>query len=179
MNQQSPPDAELVTLALSGDQKGFEGLVDRYLPSLIGFFRYLRVPPGQIDDLVQETFTKALGALKQFDTSRPFLPWLVTIGRNHFLRQARLSKREQSLPEDWDLPDPGRVEEQAVTRQSLGDILRKLPEEARFLVELRIFQDLPFQEIAQITGQSEGALRVRYHRILQLLRTRFPKEEAI
>jgi RNA polymerase sigma-70 factor (ECF subfamily) len=179
LSEATPSDAHLVTLAREGRRNGFESLVHRHLPALVGFFRYLRAPPSLIDDLVQETFAKTFRNLDLYDPNRSFITWLLSIARNLFYDQCRRSAHDPVLPGELQATGTMRVEEEVIQRLSLQDLLARLPEESRFLVELRIFQDLPFAEIAKVTNESEGALRVRFHRILQQLRQRAGKEGAV
>jgi RNA polymerase sigma-70 factor (ECF subfamily) len=163
-------DGELAVAAHRGDRSAFPVLVDRHLPGLCGFFRFLGAPPTQIDDLVQETFFRAFRRLETYDPTRSFGTWLLSIGRYLYYESFRKNKvREQSvefLPENADL----RFEEKTIERRMVEDALTHLSDEARLLVELRIYRDLPFVEIAELTGESEVALRVRFHRTLKLLR---------
>ncbi|NLI75044.1 MAG: sigma-70 family RNA polymerase sigma factor [Candidatus Riflebacteria bacterium] len=174
-----PTDADLVHRALEGARDGYCGLVDRHLPSLVGFLRYLNAPPPLVDDLVQETFTKAFGHLADYDPERPFTTWLFSIGKNTFYDHCRKHHREQKMldahPATRESATEG-VEEGAVKRRTLEELLASLTEEERMLVQLRIYQDLPFGEIAQVLGDSEGALRVRFHRVLKTLRVAAGKE---
>ncbi|RCK78115.1 MAG: RNA polymerase sigma-70 factor, ECF subfamily [Candidatus Ozemobacter sibiricus] len=174
-----PSDADLVRRALEGARDGYAGLVDRHLPSLVGFLRYLNAPPPLVDDLVQETFTKAFKHLRDYDPRRPFTTWLFSIGKNTFYDHCRKHHREQKMLEAHPpAPDTSfeGVEEGVVKRRTLEELLASLNEQERMLIQLRIYQDLPFAEIAQIMGDSEGALRVRFHRILKTLRAAASKE---
>ncbi len=172
-----PPDADLVRQALSGDRNGFQGLVKRHLPDLVGFFRHLEVPSSIFDDIIQETFIKAFAHLSSFDQARPFTTWLLTIGKNVFYDQCRKRATEQK---HLDTPEPPpaseQVEDAALKRRTLDELLDSLSESEKFLVQLRIFQDLPFQEIGKILGEPEANVRVRFHRILKVLRQTAGKE---
>lgn len=171
-------DAHDIEGALAGRREAFEALVDRHLGSLVGFFRYLAAPSHLVDDLVQETFTKAFNSLARFDRERSFSTWLLSIGRNTYFDHCRQHARERVQLEQLDRPitSPG-IEEDIVNRRMLDDLLAILSEDARLLVELRIFQELPFSEISQLLGDTEGALRVRFHRILGMLRQKVGKEQ--
>jgi RNA polymerase sigma-70 factor (ECF subfamily) len=161
---------DLIVQAQQGNKPSFEALVKKSVPCLVGFFKYLGVPFQHMDDLVQETYMRVFKSLKGFDTSKSFAPWLVTIGRHVY---DDLRKSQSKLPLEPDaIPEPVfGTEEQVENRQIVRDLLKNLSDEALLLIELRIFQDLPFSEIARITGETEGALRVRFHRILGNLRS--------
>ncbi|MBF0502865.1 MAG: sigma-70 family RNA polymerase sigma factor [Candidatus Riflebacteria bacterium] len=166
-----PSDAELITLTRTGRIEVFETLMDRHLPSLIGFFHYLGVPSSLIDDLAQETFFKAFRKLELYDPARPFATWLITIGRNVFLDERRKTARDSRLTRITnENPPPLSVENSVIERVTARELLDALDEGARFLLEMRLFQDLPFSDIAVMTGEPETTLRVRYHRLLNRLR---------
>ena len=179
MVTQSPlGDPELVQQARQGSRDAFTALVDRHLSGLVSFFRYMQVPPDLIDDVVQETFTRAFLHLGTYDPRKPMISWLITIGRNHYFDIWRRKSKERTLPEDPPSSREVNVEEVAQGRTSVQDLLDHLPQDLRLLVELRIFKDLPFAEVAQILGDNEANTRVRFHRTMLKLRTVLEKEEA-
>jgi RNA polymerase sigma-70 factor, ECF subfamily len=163
------PDAEIVQQVLKGQPQTFRMLVERHLPALFGFFRYLRVPEEMIEDMIQETFLRAFKYLERYDGKRSFTTWLTVIGRNAFITEIQKRGRQTPPPAFEDLISPSHAET-VVSRESAREMLKGLDEESRFLVELRVFRDLPFAEISEITGESVASLRVRFHRLLKRLR---------
>lgn len=116
--------------------------------------------------------------LDGFERDKPFLPWLMAIGRNTFLDWRKSSVREQRKIESMPLPEmPPSVEETALTRIQVQDVLNSLPPDARFLVEMRILAGLSFAELANLTGESEASLRSKICRILARLRQHLPVPE--
>jgi len=174
----SPSDAELVRRALAGAREGYAGLVDRHLPALVGFLRYLNAPAPLVDDMVQESFTKAFQHLSEYDPQRSFTTWLFSICKNTFYDHCRRHNREQKMLDARNRnPQIAEgVEEGAIKRRTLEELLASLTEEEKLFVQMRIYQDLPFGEIAQVLGDTEGSLRVRFHRILKTLRVAAGKE---
>lgn len=172
-------DSRLVQAALNGDRDASAALVDRYLALLLGFFRYLGVQGDQVEDLAQETFTKALQSLGTFKTGRPFLTWLTTIGRNTFVDDLRRQRKEQQLIRNWETRTPiSPADEQLIEYESVADLIANLSPDARFLLELHVVQELSFPQIAELTGEEEGTLRVRFHRLLKHLRVK-SKEKGV
>jgi RNA polymerase sigma-70 factor (ECF subfamily) len=169
----SPPDGEIVREVLKGNPKLFHELVDRHLPSLLGFFRFLRVPEDSIDDMIQETFLRAFEHLDSFDRSRSFITWLTVIGRNAFYSELRKKNRQApELPENAPEHSSHGDFDEVLARESVRELLDGLDEESRFLIELRVFRELPFNDMAELTGIPLATLRVRIHRILHRLRLR-------
>lgn len=163
-------DLRLIEKIRQGDQDSLERLINRYLSQLAGFFGYLRAPEMHIDDLVQETFEKVIRNLDKYDSQKPFFSWILTIGRNHYFDQCRKEKRKSEFQQ---LTQPDRAlspEDEVIDRETASDILRELAPDDRFLLELRVFQQMPFAEIAEITGEVEATLRSRFFRLLGRMR---------
>ncbi|MBF0407803.1 MAG: RNA polymerase sigma factor [Candidatus Riflebacteria bacterium] len=163
-------DALLLESAKRGERKSFEQLVDRYLSSVYGFFQYLRAPKDMIDDLVQETFTKAFLNIGVFDLEKTFISWLLRIARNVYFDQcrkvARINRIIATAPPEKEFD----VEDHVVQACTIKELLNHLPADSKILVELRVFQDLPFSEIASLLDETEGSVRVRFHRIINRLK---------
>jgi RNA polymerase sigma-70 factor (ECF subfamily) len=173
-----PPDAEIVQEARNGRPQGLGLLVERYYGLLIGFFRYLRVPPDLVEDLGQETFIRAFLNLDQFQVERRFSAWLLTIGRHLYCDVLRKQSRERAAYET--LPreaPPADLEGEVIRRLTARELLAALSPEAKLLVELRIWQGFSFSEIAELTGEGESTLRVRFFRIMGRLRLAREGEE--
>lgn len=171
-----PSDRDLVERIRSGNRADLEILVGRYLPVLADFFRYLSIPHHQIDDFVQETFEKALLNLARYDSGKSFSNWLFSIGRNlaidHWRRKNKLEEIIRTPPaEPFSEPD-----REAIGRQSVESLLSSLPSESRLLLELRIFRELSFAEIADLIGETEVNTRSRFFRLMSRLRVTHGKE---
>ena len=168
-------DSELVSLAREGSKKAFEALVRRFTPGLVGFLHSLETPVSLVDDIVQETFTKAFFRLVQFDQSRRFSTWLFGIGKNAFFDHCRKNARERKMFDSLDISTfllpPEKFEEQVEKQKTVEELLQLLPEKAKILIELRIFRDLPFAEIADLLDDTEGNVRIKFFRIIHQLRT--------
>ncbi len=164
-----PSDAEVVRQFREGDSRVFQILVDRHLPSLLGFFRYIRVPEEMVDDMIQETFLRVYRHIDHYDVARSFSTWLTTIGRNVFYTESR-KRGNARLPENQPQPQTESNLDHVIARETARELLDGLDEQSKYLIELRVFKDLSFAEISEITGDPLPTLRVRFHRILNRLR---------
>ena len=171
----TPSDAEIVDQIQSGRPERYQLLVERYLSSLLGFFRFIRVPEEMVDDMIQETFLRTYNNLGRYDRNRSFLTWLTVIGRNVFISELRKRGKPQ-LPVAREESQTASQVEEVIARETARELLDTLDDEGRFLIELRVFRELSFIEIAEITGWNVGTLRVRYHRLLKRLRLTIEKE---
>lgn len=163
-------DLVLLHKIRAGDTQALEKLLDRYLPQLIGFFRYLRAPESIIEDLAQETFVKLIQKVDTYDETKVFSSWLMTIARNHYFDVCRRENRKKNLQTEVQPEYVPTPEEQVVERHSATDLLRTLRPAEKFLVELRVFQGMSFAEISEITGDNEVTLRSRFFRLMGRLR---------
>lgn len=163
-------DITLIGKIRGGDVAALERLIDRYLPQLVGFFRYLRAPESMVEDLAQETFEKVIRKLDSYDENKAFSSWLMTIGRNLYFDECRRENRKRERQVEFQPEPTPSPEELVVVRQSASELLQTLKPEEKFLVELRVFQNMPFAEIAENTGENEVTLRSRFFRIMGRLR---------
>ena len=123
-------------------------------------------------DLMQETFLKALVCLDGYDKSCKLSTWLCQIAK-HLLYQhwsktnrARLEELDETLESGQD------TEQHALARVELADVwerLQKLPPETRKTVELRVLGGLSYREIGRVLGRSENWARVTFYRAKLIL----------
>jgi RNA polymerase sigma factor (sigma-70 family) len=114
------------------------------------------------EDAASTVFTRALAAEPHYDD--PSLrSWLFTIAHNVVANAFRARRPEASLESAWDLADPvSRLEEAVIAddeRDRLLDALRRLPEDQRRVVELRM-AGLSGPEIADLLNRSHGAVKM-------------------
>ncbi len=165
-------DASLVTAAREGDRTAYGRLYALYARMVHGIL-LARVPPNEVDDLVQDVFLHAmprLGALR--DVTR-FGGWLATITRNRandYHRQSKAGAAPTQSLSEGEIESPtasGAAEAEAAT--ILGAI-RSLPEAYRETLILRLVEGMTGPEIAERTGLKPGSVRVNLHRGMQQLR---------
>jgi RNA polymerase sigma-70 factor (ECF subfamily) len=162
----------LVSAARDGDRAAFGRLYDRYARMVHGIL-LARVPPREVDDLVQEVFLLALRQLHALRDASRFGAWLGTITRNRANDYFRKSIPYEKVTEPED-------ENQAETRTTnhaaeleaavILAVVRALPEPYREPLILRLVEGMTGPEIAARTGLTHGSVRVNLYRGMQLLR---------
>ena len=170
-------DQVLVERVQKGDQKAFNLLVVRYqhkVASLVS--RY--VPPGDIADVVQESFVKAWRALDSFRGDSAFYTWLyriaVNTAKNYLVAQghrppssdvdaneAENSERAGALKE---ISNPENLMLSEELRQIVFRTIESLPEDLRMAITLRELDGLSYEEIAAIMDCPVGTVRSRIFR---------------
>jgi len=173
-----PPTTEvgesdaLVAAARAGDRGAFGLLYGRYAPMVHGIL-LCRVPPREVDDLVQEVFLAAMKKLSSLREDAKFGGWLATITRNRATDYFRKTGPENSVTEEVEeehaetaATDHGSEQEAAM----ILAVVRGLPEAYREPLILRLVEGMTGPEIAERTGLTHGSVRVNLFRGMQLLR---------
>ena len=183
-------EAEIVARVLGGERQAYSLLVDEYKSAIYNLAYRMTGNLQDADDLTQDTFIRAYQYLSQYDPQRKFFTWLYTIGinitRNHLKRIGNQKTMDSGLRENA----ADVVHEDGPTtfhENHEGDVLIREREERlevclgflstdiRELIVLRFYQGLPFEEIAEITGFSQSAVKMRIYRGLEKLKNIFEK----
>jgi RNA polymerase sigma-70 factor, ECF subfamily len=162
----------LVSAARDGDRAAFGRLYDRYARMVHGIL-LARVPPREVDDLVQEVFLSALRQLHSLRDLSRFGAWLGTITRNRandYFRKAIPHEKvtepvSESQAESRTTDNPAAQEAALILA-----LVRGLPESYREPLILRLVEGMTGPEIAARTGLTHGSVRVNLCRGMQLLR---------
>ena len=169
-------DAELIAAVLQGDTASFEPLVAKYSPRVFATARRYARRESEVEDIVQEVWSKAFHKLAGFRGEAPFEHWLMRLAVRtcyDFLREHQ-RRRESSFtdltgPEnDW-LESFVRAPEQAddeadAARQLVYRLLAMLSPPARLVITLLEIEDRSVKEISELTGWSVPLVKVRAFR---------------
>jgi RNA polymerase sigma-70 factor (ECF subfamily) len=174
-------DAELVR---SGDADAFAELYARHVGTVFGWFE--RRIAWAAQDLTAETFAQAWLSRRRFrdDRDGSALPWLFGIAANVLRASARRDRIETHARARLGLPldlaaDDGLVgvEERLSPRQALAAALVDVPRHEREALELRVVEELPYEEVAARLAIRPAAARLRVSRALRRLALTTPKED--
>src|SRR5256886_9786229 len=177
-------EASLVARTLAGDRAAFGVLVERLAPQARRVARSVLDDPDEADDAAQDGFLSALVKLEQYDTRRPFGPWLMRIVANAATDRRRRRNVRRAEPLDASLVGGGPRPDAIAVRSELGERLRaalkELPERRRTAVVLVDVEGYSHAEIAGILGIPEGTVRSEGFHARRRLRTLLAdwKEEA-
>jgi RNA polymerase sigma-70 factor (ECF subfamily) len=169
-----PTDAALTTAYACGDERAATELVRRHAPAVGRFLYSSGAPPGDLEDLVQETFFRAFRALPGWRGDASMRSWLFTIAGNLLRDEYRRHKGRQMLSlEDRDLPDradPHADLAAAEAEEQVRQGLKRLPRLQRAVFLLRVQEGSDYAEIAAALGTTPGAARVHYHHAVKRLK---------
>lgn len=167
------------------DPARFDALYRKYLAQVYSFALYELADHHAAEDATERTFLRALAALPRFEErARPeagpeastFRVWLFRIARNVIAAERRTRRRhpegslELALDAGFTVADPLDVEAETVIRDDAAAALRavrRLPDDRRRALLLRVVEEMTPGEIAGILGRTEGAVRVLVHRALR------------
>ncbi len=167
--------------SLSGEANAFEWIVQKYQKRIYYTVFQLVMNHEDADDVVQETFIKAYTKLDTYNEEYPFYPWLYRIAINTSLNQLKKNTRFRSLSlsnidgnnhnSDLSEAPPQLFEMQGNELViKLKDALRKIPPEQRVVFNLRVRDELSYQEISETLEISMGTVMSRLSRARDKLR---------
>lgn len=179
----SRKDLELVEAALSGDQRAYQKLVDKYQRGL--YFHILKLVRNSdmVEDLVQEAFSKAFDSLGSYNRSFAFSTWIYRIATNHtidYLRKKKLNTFSIDEPvsgKDRDmkmeLPDESSHADRDIIRKQRMAMIRNavenLPEKYRMVIRMRHMEEQSYEEISEKLDLPLGTVKAHIFRARELL----------
>ncbi len=166
-------EAEWIRAAQGGDRSAFARLVERYWDRLYRWLYHLTRDRHAAEDLTQETFLRALAAVKSFRPGSNFRAWVFRIGHNNFVNQKRADRRtKHQLPEDAAALDVTSAETAAENHETLEVVMRavnELPSDFRAALLLHAFEGMRYREIAKALDTTEETARWRVFKARQKL----------
>lgn len=182
-----PTDGELVQRSYAGDETSFEELFNRHRRRVAHIASRFFRQREQIEEIVQESFTKAYFALGDFTNNREasFAAWVARIAFNACYDELRrLKRRPESAMDDVSEEEAarlneslcadgtaGNIETAAVARDLADKLLARLSPEDRFVLVMMDAEGMSVAEIAEQTKWSASKVKVRAHRARASLRS--------
>ena len=168
-------DAELVLAYQQGHEQALSVLITRHKDKVYTAIYMLVKDKYLAEDLFQDTFLKIIKTINEgkYSEQGKFLPWAIRVARNlcmDYFRRTRLQVTI-TLPDGQDISSllgSSDWASDAIEKRQVHDTVRKLvedlPEEQREVIVLRIYADLSFKEISDLTGVSINTAlgRMRY-----------------
>ena len=167
-------DRQLVARSRGGDRRAFGELVARHQRAI--FLLAVRYLDNVEDarDVAQRTFVQAFQKLGRFRQESGFRTWVYRIAINLAVtalrergRAAKMAARASSLETEVAPVEP--ISEREARR--LRAAVASLPPKQRLVIELRVYDELSFREVAEVAGSSEDAAKMNFHHALKRLRT--------
>lgn len=167
-------DSQLIEQWKSGDERAATTIVERHAEALSRFAVRLGVTED-IDELVQETFIRAFGALESFRSDSSLRTWLFTIERRLVIDRRRAQARrghevaveDAHVATEYDALDSLVADEAS---QRVVDAMARLTRMQREVFLLRVQEGRNYREIAEILDTTEGSARVHYHNAIRAVK---------
>jgi RNA polymerase sigma-70 factor, ECF subfamily len=176
----NPTDAELVDSALAGEREAFDVIVERHRRHVYQLCYRFVGNHEDASDLAQDVFVRAYRGLKKFRGQSSLGTWLYRIGVNVCLNRLGTKAPKPEAIEPLFLANDERVASQAESateallrgeraRQVRAAIAR-LPKKQRATLILRVYHELPHEQIAGILGSSVGAVKANFFHAMNNLK---------
>ncbi|MCU0644910.1 MAG: RNA polymerase sigma factor [bacterium] len=171
----SPSDNQLMLQVRDGNVEQLGILFDRYQKMLYNFFLRLTNDRAGSEDLVQEVFLRMLKYRHTYRGDGRFTNWMFHISRNTHVDFFKKRNREQQLSDEEQNvasqdSNPGDLMEQNQEVRLLQTALAQLSIEKREVLILSRYQNLKYEDIAEIQECQVGTVKARVHRAINDLR---------
>ena len=170
-------DQQIICLYRSGEhEKAFNGIVAAYSEKLYWHIRRFLCSHEDTNDLLQDIFIKIWAALPSFRGDAQLFTWIYRIATNEVINHLRkqkvkamLSLESESAFLERKIDEDPHFNGNAIQRE-LHKSIQRLPQKQRIVFSLRYFDEMKYEDIAQITGTSVGALKASYHHAYNKIR---------
>lgn len=185
------PDALLVKKYVDGDENALTVLINRHQSKIFGFI-YSKISDRDIsNDIFQDTFIKVIKTLKSksYNEEGKFLPWVMRIAHNliidHFRRNKKMPMFREteefsifSIMSDNSLTIENKIIQEQV-EIDLRKLIEELPADQKEVLIMRMYQDMSFKEISELTGVSINTALGRMRYALMNMRKVIDKHQII
>lgn len=185
------PDALLVKKYVEGDENALSVLINRHQSKIFGFI-YSKIPDRDIsNDIFQDTFIKVIRTLKSqsYNEEGKFLPWVMRIAHNLIIDHFRKNKKMPMFRETEEfsifsiMTDDSLTVENKIIRDQvevdLKKVIEELPADQKEVLVMRMYQDMSFKEISEVTGVSINTALGRMRYALMNMRKVIDKHQII
>ncbi len=169
-------DADLVKEFRRGNQEAFSELVRKYSRPLTMMILKLVRDEDEARDISQTAFLRAYEGFPRFTMASSFRTWLYSIALNAARDQMRRRKpviSQEVLPE---LPDPAESPGEQLDKfrnvERLRAAVAQLPEKQRLTLQLRIYEEMDYEEIAKVLGGTAAGARGNFFQAAKTLRAK-------
>ena len=173
------PDAELMALSARGETVAFAELVERYQNILLNFFMRRGVSWDDGQDLAQQTFLRLWNYRKKYTEQAKFTTFLFLLAGqvsvDFFRAEGRRRGLEEGLAHEAEVaadasPKAGGAPADSAAGEDVRRAVARLSPGLRDVVELGVFQDLPYAEVGEILGIPTGTVKSRMFNALRKLK---------
>ena len=180
-------DLRLMQLVGRGDTGAFEQLIERHQALVAGTVARMLGSNSDVEDIAQQVFIRVWKSARRYVPRAKFTTWLLKITRNLVFNEMRRTKRRAHVPlqpeagaedpplkDDLNLaPDVSLLETEL--QQTIEEAILQLPETQRMALVLRRYEQLSYEQIAEVLDLSVPAVKSVLFRARSELRSRLNK----
>ena len=186
-SQGDAEDVRLMRLVAQGDTRAFEELIERHQALVAGTAARMLGSNSDVEDIAQQVFIRVWKSARRYVPRAKFTTWLLKITRNLVFNELRRAKRRAQVPlqpepgaeeiplkdETNPAPDASLLEEEL--QRAIEEAIMQLPESQRMALVLRRYEQLSYEEIAEVLDLSVPAVKSVLFRARTELRSRLSK----
>lgn len=173
-------ESVLVLRCRIGDREALGELIGRFHRRLRYFIGHLVDGPETVDDIVQDTWLRALAKLGTLRNVESFAAWLYRIARNTAYEHLKRKGRTRELRDDREIPEAGPEEEFSPEDAArIHEGLKKLHPAHREILVLRFFEDMSYQQMAEVLGCGLNTVKTRLFYAKRALRKEMEADHEI
>ena len=186
-SDEDPEDVRLMQLVAAGDTSAFEQLIERHQALVAGTVARMLGSNSDVEDIAQQVFIRVWKSARRYVPRAKFTTWLLKITRNLVFNELRRSKRhahislqsepgaEEVLLKDEKNPAPDASLLETELQRAIEEAILQLPESQRMALVLRRYEQLSYEQIAEVLDLSVPAVKSVLFRARTELRTRLSK----
>jgi RNA polymerase sigma-70 factor (ECF subfamily) len=186
-SEEDAEDVRLMRLVAGGDTSAFEKVIERHQALVAGTAARMLGSNSDVEDIAQQVFIRVWKSARRYVPRAKFTTWLLKITRNLVFNELRRAKRRAHVPlqsepgaeeiplkdETNPAPDASLLEE--VLQRAIEEAIMQLPESQRIALVLRRYEQLSYEEIAEVLDLSVPAVKSVLFRARTELRSRLNK----
>jgi RNA polymerase sigma-70 factor (ECF subfamily) len=186
-SEEDAEDVRLMQLVARGDTGAFEEIIERHQTLVAGTAARMLGSNSDVEDIAQQVFIRVWKSARRYVPRAKFTTWLLKITRNLVFNELRRAKRRalvplQSDPGDEEVPlkdetnpAPDASLLEAELQRAIEEAIMQLPESQRMALVLRRYEQLSYEQIAEVLDLSVPAVKSVLFRARTELRARLSK----
>jgi RNA polymerase sigma-70 factor (ECF subfamily) len=186
-SEEDAEDVRLMRLVARGDSSALEDLIERHQALVAGTVARMLGSNSDVEDIAQQVFIRVWKSARRYVPRAKFTTWLLKITRNLVFNEMRRARRRAQVPlqsepgaeeiplkdETNPAPDASLLEDEL--KRAIEQAIMQLPESQRMALILRRYEQLSYEQIAEVLDLSVPAVKSVLFRARTELRSRLSK----
>jgi RNA polymerase sigma-70 factor, ECF subfamily len=186
-SEEDAEDVRLMGLVAGGDTSAFEKIIERHQALVVGTAARMLGSNSDVEDIAQQVFIRVWKSARRYVPRAKFTTWLLKITRNLVFNELRRARRRAQVPLQSDpgaeeiplkdetnpAPDASLLEDEL--QRAIEEAIMQLPESQRMALVLRRYEQLSYEQIAEVLDLSVPAVKSVLFRARTELRSRLSK----